>query len=232
MKLPLEDIKVLDLSHALAGPFGSTMLADYGAQVIKIEPPGEGDIARAWGSPMTGGETAYFVSLHRNKKGIVLDLKHPQGKELFLRMVERCDVVLENYRVGTLQKLGIDYEVARKCNPGIIYCSISGYGQDGPYRDRAAREGAHRAGAVDRRLDDGRPAFPARHDAGKLPRERRGAGADGHGLQGAATLPDLSHQDARPCARGGQRETLAPVLPSDRPPRTGERPALRQQPGA
>jgi crotonobetainyl-CoA:carnitine CoA-transferase CaiB-like acyl-CoA transferase len=94
MKLPLEDVKVLDLSHALAGPFCSTMLADYGAQVIKIEPPGEGDIARAWGSPLPGGETAYFVSLHRNKKGVVLDLKHKEGKALFLRMVERADVVL------------------------------------------------------------------------------------------------------------------------------------------
>ena len=113
MQLPLEDVKVLDLSHALAGPFCSTMLADYGAQVIKIEPPAPGDIARAWGSPMPGGETAYFVSLHRNKKGIVLDLKHAQGKELFLRMVERSDVVLENYRVGALTRLGLDYEIAR-----------------------------------------------------------------------------------------------------------------------
>ena len=138
MILPLEDIKVLDLSHALAGPFCSTMLADYGAEVIKIEPPGPGDIARAWGTPMPGGETAYFVSLHRNKKGVVLDLKHPKGKDLFLRMVERCDVVLENYRVGTLQKLGIDYAAAKQRNPAIVYCSISGFGQDGPYRDRAA----------------------------------------------------------------------------------------------
>jgi crotonobetainyl-CoA:carnitine CoA-transferase CaiB-like acyl-CoA transferase len=138
MKLPLEDVKVLDLSHALAGPFCSTMLADYGAQVYKIEPPGAGDISRAWGSPMPGGETAYFVSLHRNKRGLVLDLKHPEGKELFLRMVEKADVVLENFRVGTLKKLGIDYAVAAKRNPGIVYCSISGYGQDGPYRDRAA----------------------------------------------------------------------------------------------
>ena len=134
MKLPLEDVKVLDLSHALAGPFCSTMLADYGAQVYKIEPPDTGDIARAWGSPMPGGETAYFVSLHRNKKGLAIDLKHPEGKELFLRMVERTDVVLENYRVGTLEKLGIDYAVAVKRNPGIVYCSVSGYGQDGPYR--------------------------------------------------------------------------------------------------
>ncbi len=138
MKLPLEDIKVLDLSHALAGPFCSTMLADYGAQVFKIEPPGEGDIARAWGSPLPGGETAYFVSLHRNKKGVVLDLKHKDGKELFLRMVERADVVLENYRPGALKRLGLDYEVGRKRNPGIVYCSISGYGQDGPYLERAA----------------------------------------------------------------------------------------------
>ena len=85
MQLPLEDIKVLDLTHALAGPFCSTMLADFGAQVIKLEPPGEGDIARAWGVRTGGGESSYFVSLHRNKRGIVVDLKHPQGKELFFR---------------------------------------------------------------------------------------------------------------------------------------------------
>ena len=138
MLMPLEDIKVLDLSHALAGPFCSTMLADFGAQVFKIEPPGAGDIARSWGAAMPGGETSYFVSLHRNKKGLVLDLKHPEGKETFLRMVEKCDVVLENYRAGALGRLGLGYEVAKKHNPGIVYCSVSGYGQDGPYRDRPA----------------------------------------------------------------------------------------------
>ena len=100
MQQPLEDIKVLDLTHALAGPFCSTMLADFGAQVIKLEPPGAGDIARSWGTPMPGGETSYFVGLHRNKRGIVVDLKKPEGKELFFRLVEKCDVVLENYRVG------------------------------------------------------------------------------------------------------------------------------------
>lgn len=135
--LPLEDVRILDLTHALAGPFCSTMLADFGAQLIKVEPP-TGDIARGWGAPLEGGETAYFVSLHRNKRGIVLDLKHPKGKELFFKLVEKCDVVLENYRVGALKKLGLDYEAARKRNPGIIYCSISGFGQDGPYRHRAA----------------------------------------------------------------------------------------------
>ena len=138
MQQPLEDVTVLDLSHALAGPYCSTMLADYGAKVIKIEPPGPGDIARGWGTRLPGGETAYFVSVHRNKQSIALDLKHPQGKETFLRMVERSDVVLENFRVGVLSRLGLGYEVARERNPGIVYCSISGFGQDGPYRDRTA----------------------------------------------------------------------------------------------
>ena len=137
MQMPLEGVTVLDLSHALAGPFCSTMLGDFGAEVIKLEPR-EGDIARAWGPPLPGGETSYFVSLHRNKKGIEIDLKKPEGQELFFRLVERSDVVLENYRTGALARLGLGYEKARERNPGIIYCSISGFGQDGPYRDRAA----------------------------------------------------------------------------------------------
>lgn len=138
MQLPLEDVKVLDLSHALAGPFCSTLLGDFGAQVIKVEVPEVGDISRAWGPPFYHSETAYFVSLHRNKKSIEIDLKKEAGKALFFRLVEVFDVVLENFRVGTLQKLGIDYEKARARNPGIVYCSVSGFGQTGPYRDRAA----------------------------------------------------------------------------------------------
>ena len=138
MRMPLEDVTVLDLSHALAGPFCSTMLADFGADVIKLEPKDEGDISRAWSPPLPGGDRSYFVSLHRNKKGIAVDLKHPRGKELFFRLVETADVVLENYRTGALARLGLDYEAARRRNPAIIYCSISGFGQDGPYRDRAA----------------------------------------------------------------------------------------------
>jgi crotonobetainyl-CoA:carnitine CoA-transferase CaiB-like acyl-CoA transferase len=138
MQLPLEDVKILDLSHALAGPFCSTMLGDFGAQVVKVEVPEVGDISRAWGPPFYNSETAYFVSLHRNKKSIEIDLKKDLGKALFLRLVEVFDVVLENFRVGTLQKLGIDYEKARTHNPGIVYCSVSGFGQTGPYRDRAA----------------------------------------------------------------------------------------------
>jgi crotonobetainyl-CoA:carnitine CoA-transferase CaiB-like acyl-CoA transferase len=138
MPLALDDVTVLDLSHALAGPFASTMLADYGAEVIKIEPPGIGDMARAWGPPFYDREAAYFISLHRNKKSVEIDLKHPEGKALFFQLLDRADVVLENLRVGTVQKLGIDYERARERQPKVIYCSISGFGQDGPYRDRAA----------------------------------------------------------------------------------------------
>ena len=138
MPMALDDITVLDLSHALAGPFASTLLADFGARVIKVEPPGSGDIARAWGPPFYGSEPAYFVNLQRNKQSVAIDLKHAEGPELFLRLMERADVVLENYRVGTLEKLGIDYARARARHPGIIYCSVSGFGQTGPYRDRAA----------------------------------------------------------------------------------------------
>jgi formyl-CoA transferase/CoA:oxalate CoA-transferase len=133
----LADITVLDLSHALAGPFASTMLGDYGAEIIKIEPL-DGEIARAWGPPFYGEEAAYFVNLNRNKKSVAIDLKHPDGKALFFRLLDRADVVLENLRVGTVAKLGIDYARARERQPRIIYCSISGFGQDGPYRDRAA----------------------------------------------------------------------------------------------
>src|SRR5712692_11412482 len=138
MTMALDDVKILDLSHALAGPFASTLLGDFGADVVKVEPPGHGDISRAWGPPFYGSEPSYFVNLHRNKKSVEIDLKHPEGKELFFRLMERSDVVLENYRVGTLEKLGVDYERARARHPGIVYCSVSGFGQTGPYRDRAA----------------------------------------------------------------------------------------------
>ncbi|MFI5179371.1 MAG: CaiB/BaiF CoA transferase family protein [Vicinamibacterales bacterium] len=133
----LDDVTVLDLSHALAGPFASTMLGDYGAEIIKIEPL-DGEISRAWGPPFYGDEAAYFVNLNRNKKSIAIDLKHPEGRALFFRLLDGADVILENLRVGTVSKRGIDYPRARERQPRIIYCSVSGFGQDGPYRDRAA----------------------------------------------------------------------------------------------
>lgn len=135
--LALDDVVVLDLSHALAGPFASTLLGDYGAEIIKIEPP-EGEISRAWGPPFYGDESAYFVNLNRNKKSVAIDLKRVEGRELFFRLLDGADVVLENLRVGAVAKLGIDYARARERNPRIVYCSVSGFGQDGPYRDRAA----------------------------------------------------------------------------------------------
>lgn len=138
MPLPLEDVTVLDLSHALAGPFASTLLGDYGANVIKIEPPDRGDMSRGWGPPFYGDDSTYFVSLNHNKRSVTIDLKHPRGKDLFFRLLDRADVVLENMRPGAVQKLGIGYESARARQPRIIYCSVSGFGQDGPYRDRAA----------------------------------------------------------------------------------------------
>jgi crotonobetainyl-CoA:carnitine CoA-transferase CaiB-like acyl-CoA transferase len=106
--------------------------------VTKIETPGTGDISRGWGPPFFGSEPAYFVNLNRNKRSVEIDLKHPDGRELFFRLLGRSDVVLENFRVGTLAKLGLDYEQGRARHPGIVYCSVSGFGQDGPYRDRAA----------------------------------------------------------------------------------------------
>ena len=133
----LADVVVLDLSHALAGPFASTMLGDYGAEIIKIEPL-DGEISRHWGPPFYDEEAAYFVNLNRNKQSVALDLKHPEGKAIFFRLLERADVVLENLRVGTVARLGIDYARARERQPRIVYCSVSGFGQDGPYRDRAA----------------------------------------------------------------------------------------------
>jgi len=135
--LALDDVIVLDLSHALAGPFASTLLGDYGAEIIKIEPL-DGEIARAWGPPFYEQEAAYFVNLNRNKKSVAIDLKHPEGRAIFMRLAERADVVLENLRVGTVAKLGIDYAQVSARQPKIIYCSVSGFGQDGPYRDRAA----------------------------------------------------------------------------------------------
>jgi formyl-CoA transferase/CoA:oxalate CoA-transferase len=133
----LADLVVLDLSHALAGPFAATMLADYGAEIIKIEPL-DGEISRHWGPPFYDREAAYFVNLNRNKKSVAIDLKHPEGRAIFFRLLERADVVLENLRVGTVAKLGIDYAPVRDRQPRIVYCSVSGFGQDGPYRNRAA----------------------------------------------------------------------------------------------
>lgn len=127
----LNGIKVLDLSRVLAGPFCTMMLADMGAEVIKIEVPGKGDDSRNFG-PFVNGESGYYMNINRNKKGITLNLKG-RGKELFLEMVKKADMVVENYRPGVMEKLGIGYEELKKVNPAIIYGAVSGFGHYGPY---------------------------------------------------------------------------------------------------
>jgi formyl-CoA transferase len=112
------------------------MLADMGAEVIKIEAPGSGDESRQWGPPWVGGESAYYLCVNRNKKSVTLNLKDSEGRHLLLRLVERADVLVENFKVGTMERLGLGYETLRKLNPGLVYCSITGFGPDGPYKDR------------------------------------------------------------------------------------------------
>jgi len=128
----LEGIKVLDLSRVLAGPYCTMLLADFGANIIKIEPPGVGDDSRAYG-PFVGKESAYFMSLNRNKRSITLNLKREEEVELFREMVKQADVVVENYRPGTMEKFGLGYEELKKINPKIIYAACSGFGNSGPY---------------------------------------------------------------------------------------------------
>jgi len=135
---PLEGIRVVDLTRFMAGPFGTAMLGDYGADILKIEPPGEGDGARAWGPPFVEGESIYFLSVNRNKRSLTLNLRHPEGVALFLQLMDRADVVIENFTPGAMSRLGIGDDVLRARNPRLIYCAISGFGQTGPYRDRPA----------------------------------------------------------------------------------------------
>ena len=129
---PLAGLKVLDLSRVLAGPYAAMMLADYGADVVKIEPPEVGDDSRAFG-PFVGKESAYFMSLNRNKRSMTLNLKEQAAKDLFKEMVKKADVVLENYRPGTMEKFGLGYEELKAINPKLIYAACSGFGHSGPY---------------------------------------------------------------------------------------------------
>ncbi|MBB4002198.1 CaiB/BaiF CoA transferase family protein [Aurantimonas endophytica] len=134
-KGPLEGMKVVELAHIMAGPVCGMMLADMGADVIKVEKP-EGDDTRRFLPPDINGESAAYMMMNRNKRGIVLDLKSEDGKAVLRRMLETADVVIENYRMGTMEKLGLGYEKLREANPGLIYCEISGFGRTGPYAGR------------------------------------------------------------------------------------------------
>ena len=132
---PLAGIRVLDLTRVLAGPFCAMLLGDMGAEVIKIEEPGKGDDTRGW-PPFAGGEATYFMSVNRNKQSLTLNLKAPEGQEILRRLLARADVVLENFRPGTMERLGLGYDALRKPNPRLVYCSISGFGETGPEAHR------------------------------------------------------------------------------------------------
>jgi len=140
---PLSHIRVLDLSRVLAGPWAAQNLADLGAEVIKIERPGAGDDTRGWGPPwMKDGagkdssESAYFLSVNRNKKSVTLDISRPEGQKIARELALKSQVLIENYKVGTLKRYGLDFDSIKKENPGLIYCSVTGFGQDGPYAPR------------------------------------------------------------------------------------------------
>ena len=159
---PLRGLRVLDLSRLLPGPYLTLVLADMGADVVKVEAPGAGDWVR-WLSPQHGGMAAQFIALNRGKRSIALDLKRPGGAETLLRLARRADVVVESFRPGVMDRLGVGWEALHAENPGLVYCAISGFGQTGPYRDRAGHDlnylglsGALAASGV----QDGPPAMP------------------------------------------------------------------------
>jgi crotonobetainyl-CoA:carnitine CoA-transferase CaiB-like acyl-CoA transferase len=136
----LDGIRILDFSHALAGPYCTLLLSDFGANVYKLESPAGGDMGRGWGPPFAGEQSSFFLGLNRGKQGISIDLKTPEGIDICLRLIDRMDVLVENFRPGAMARLGLGYDALAQRNPRLVYCSISGYGQAGPSRDEAAMD--------------------------------------------------------------------------------------------
>jgi crotonobetainyl-CoA:carnitine CoA-transferase CaiB-like acyl-CoA transferase len=132
---PLKGVRVLDLTRVLAGPYCAMLLGDMGAEVIKVEEPGKGDDTRGW-PPFAGGESTYFMSVNRNKKSVTLNLKAPEGREILKKLAKKSDVLLENFRTGTMEKLGLGYATLAKLNRRLVYCAISGFGESGPESHR------------------------------------------------------------------------------------------------
>ena len=161
-EMPRAGVRVVDLTRLLPGPFCTMLLGDFGADVVKVEEPGSGDPVRHT-PPFVGAKSSAFLSLNRNKRSLAVDLKHPQGREVLERLAVKADVVVESFRPGVLERLGVTYERLRELNPGLVWCSVSGYGQDGPYRDHAGHDLNYVATAgilgltVDR---EGRPVMP------------------------------------------------------------------------
>jgi len=136
MSLPLKGLRVIDLTQDFAGPFCTMVLSDLGAEVIKVERPGSGDETRAWGPPFVKGLSYYFLSLNRGKKSLTLDLKTPEAQKIIRQLAQDSDILVESFRPGTLAQYNLDYARLRRVNKALVYCSISGFGQTGPYRDR------------------------------------------------------------------------------------------------
>jgi formyl-CoA transferase/CoA:oxalate CoA-transferase len=137
---PLDGIRILDFSHALAGPYCTMILSQYGADVFKIESPDAGDVGRSWAPPYTGHQASYFLGINAGKRSLAIDLKTPEGLGLCFDMIAKADVLIENMRPGTFDRLGLGYAKASARNPRLIYCSVSGYGQNGPSRDDPAMD--------------------------------------------------------------------------------------------
>ena len=135
----LEGVRVLDLTRVLAGPYATMVLADLGAEVIKVELPGSGDESRGFG-PFQNGESAYFTSVNRGKKSVTIDMRHERGSDLVQRLAGSCDVLVENFRPGSMDRFGLGYEALHAQFPRLVYASISGFGQTGPYRDWKAND--------------------------------------------------------------------------------------------
>jgi len=133
---PLEGLRVVDLTRVLSGPYCTMQLGDLGAEVIKVEQPGKGDDTRAFAPPFQGDQAAYFLSVNRNKQSITLDMKSDRGKEVLWRLIHKCDVLVENFRPGAMERLGFGYEAVKARRPSLVYCSISGFGDTGPQKDR------------------------------------------------------------------------------------------------
>ncbi len=158
----LEGIRVLDLSRLFPGPFATQVLADFGADVIKVEQPGSGDYMRGF-APVVRGQSLFFLNLNRNKRSVALNLKHPRGRGIFLELVDRADVVVESFRPGVMERLGLGPDVLLARNPRLVYCSVTGYGRHGPHAHEAGHDINYlaRAGALSLlRGPDGRPVVP------------------------------------------------------------------------
>ena len=164
---PLAGVKILDLSRIVAGPSCTQILGDLGADIIKVERPVVGDDVRTWGPPFLQDdhgenttESGYYLSVGRNKKSIALDFSKPEGKEILLELLDDCDILVENYRVGSLKKMGLDYDSVKAIKPGIVYCSITGYGQTGPYAPRPGYDMAAQSlgGLISLIGEEGQPA--------------------------------------------------------------------------